>query len=147
MPGVDWFTPGKSIFDAKVEEFKTCDSQVTWTPCNKREHEEYAPIFTTKESFYGSMMKSSPMGTMLPTRFPGVEKMLERIWKFKPREDDVWIVTYAKCGTTLTQELMWHIANGVNFDNQESKKQILQRSPFLEFTLLGCDFWLASIPT
>ena len=42
---------------------------------------------------------------------------------------------------------MWHIANGVNFDNQESKKQILQRSPFLEFTLIGCDFWLASIPT
>ena len=49
------------------------------------------------------MMKSSPMGIMLPTRFPGVEKMLERIWNFKPRKDDVWIVTYAKCGTTLTQ--------------------------------------------
>ena len=64
---------------------------------------EYAPIFTGKESFYGSMMRSSPMGILLPTRFPGVEKMLERIWNFKPRKDDIWIVTYAKSGTTLTQ--------------------------------------------
>ena len=64
---------------------------------------EYAPIFTAKESFYGSMMRSSPMGILLPTNFPGFEKLLERIWNFKPRKDDIWIVTYAKSGTTLTQ--------------------------------------------
>ena len=43
------------------------------------------------------------MGILLPTRFPGFEKLLERIWNFKPRKDDIWIVTYAKSGTTLTQ--------------------------------------------
>ena len=64
---------------------------------------EYAPIFTGKESFYGSMMRSSPMGILLPRRFPGCENLLERIWNFKPRKDDIWIVTYAKSGTTLTQ--------------------------------------------
>ena len=80
---------------------------------------EYAPIFTAKESFYGSMMRSSPMGILLPTRFPGFEKLLERIWNFKPRKDDVWIVTYAKSGTTLTQ------VNSFNYIDSEMFSHLL----------------------
>ena len=71
------------------------------------------------------MMKSSPLGIMLPTRFPGAEDSLERIWNFKPKKDDIWIVTYPKCGTTLTQELMVQIANQVDIENEVSKKNIL----------------------
>ena len=65
------------------------------------------------------------MGMLLPTRFPGVENSLEKIWNFEPKKDDIWIVTYPKCGTTLTQELMWQISNGVDVENEASKKNIL----------------------
>ena len=61
--------------------------------------------------------------------------MGEKIWNFTPRKDDIWIVTYPKCGTTLTQELTWQIVNGVQLDSEESKKQLFVRSPFLE---AGC---------
>ena len=61
--------------------------------------------------------------------------MAEQIWNFIPRKDDIWIVTFPKCGTTLTQELVWQIVNNVQLDSEESKKQLYLRSPFLE---AGC---------
>jgi hypothetical protein len=73
------------------------------------------------------------MNMYMSAKFP---EMAERIWNFKPRPDDVWIITYPKCGTTLTQELMWQVANGVNLDSEESQKNIFLRVPFLEFTAL-----------
>ena len=51
------------------------------------------------------------MGLMAPYK---LEWNAEKIWNFKPRKDDIWIVTYPKCGTTLTQEIVWQIANGVD---------------------------------
>lgn len=51
----------------------------------------------------------------------------ERIWKFQPLPTDIWIVTYPKSGTTLTQELMWQIANGVEVSSEESKSNIFLR--------------------
>ena len=40
-------------------------------------------------------------GFMMPRMF--AEKDQERIYNFELREDDIWIVTYPKCGTTWTQ--------------------------------------------
>ena len=64
-------------------------------------------------------------GNVASYGFPGAEDSLERIWNFKPKKDDIWIVTYPKCGTTLTQELMVQIANQVDIENEVSKKNIL----------------------
>ena len=46
------------------------------------------------------------MGVMLPSNF---KNFAQKIWNFTVRKDDIWIVTYPKCGTTLTQEIMWQI--------------------------------------
>ncbi len=60
-----------------------------------------------------------------------------RIWEFEPRSDDIWIITYPKCGSTLTQELVWQVANGCDIDSEESKVHILMRVPFIEMTALN----------
>ena len=51
------------------------------------------------------------------------------IYNFELRPDDVWIVTYPKCGTTWTQELLWLIMNNVDFEN--ANPYVYERSPFL----------------
>jgi len=49
----------------------------------------------------------------------------------KLRDDDVWVVTLPKCGTTWMQELSWLLLNNFDFAGALAKDQEL-RSPFLE---------------
>merc|ERR1719361_2951251 len=57
-----------------------------------------------------------------------------RIWDMKPRPTDIWLVTYPKSGTTMTQELLWQMSTGCNVESEDSKKHLFIRSPFLEMT-------------
>jgi len=60
-------------------------------------------------------------------------QIAERIANFEVREDDIWIVTYPKSGTTWTQEMVWQIVN--NVDIEGGKLPLFVRTPFLE---CGC---------
>lgn len=55
----------------------------------------------------------------------------ESIHKLKVYKDDVWIITFPKCGTTLTQEMVWLITNNLDFETAR-KVDLLDRSLFLE---------------
>ncbi|XP_046437572.1 sulfotransferase 1B1-like [Daphnia pulex] len=74
------------------------------------------------------LMKSEPGGFLLTDEYARHAKEISR---FQPRSDDVWVVTFPKCGTTWTQELVWMILN--NCDPIGSKAPLIVRSPFLEF--------------
>lgn len=71
-------------------------------------------------------------GFMMPRMF--AEKDQERIYNFELREDDIWIVTYPKCGTTWTQELVWMMVNDVDIEG--GKEPLYKRSVFLEANCL-----------
>lgn len=58
----------------------------------------------------------------------------ERVHNFEVFEDDVWIITNPKCGTTWTQEMCWLILNDLDFDRAR-QIDIEERSPFLEFNM------------
>uniref|UniRef100_A0A1B6GG97 Sulfotransferase domain-containing protein n=1 Tax=Cuerna arida TaxID=1464854 RepID=A0A1B6GG97_9HEMI len=70
----------------------------------------------------------SPSGCAMPEEY---ELYAERLHNFEVYEDDVWVISYPKCGTTWTQEMVWLIGNNCDFD-AASDKLLLQRFPFLE---------------
>ncbi|XP_020799249.1 uncharacterized protein LOC110177072 [Drosophila serrata] len=59
-------------------------------------------------------------------------EFLDLVHDMEVREDDVWIVTLPKCGTTWMQELLWLLLNNCDFEGALAKDQEL-RSPFLGF--------------
>ena len=58
----------------------------------------------------------------------------ELVYNMKVREDDVWVVTYPKCGTTWTQEILWNIVNGVQVER--IKEPLFDRSPFIDMPMI-----------
>lgn len=60
------------------------------------------------------------------------ENFLRLVHDMKLRDDDVWIVTLPKCGTTWMQELLWLLLNNCDFEGALAKDQEL-RTPFLEW--------------
>ncbi|XP_037941829.1 sulfotransferase 1E1-like, partial [Teleopsis dalmanni] len=62
------------------------------------------------------------------------EKFLNEVHDMEVRDDDVWLITLPKCGTTWMQELTWLVLNDFNFEI--AKQEYLElRSPFLEFEI------------
>ncbi|XP_073836856.1 sulfotransferase 1 family member D1-like [Musca autumnalis] len=65
----------------------------------------------------------------LPKRF---DTVLEEVYNYEVREDDVFIVTYIKCGTTWMQETAWLLLNNLDFEKSKELSQTA-RSPFIDF--------------
>ncbi|XP_064543858.1 amine sulfotransferase-like [Drosophila montana] len=59
----------------------------------------------------------------------------EMIHNMEVLEDDVWVITNPKSGTTWMQELLWLLLNDCNFEAALSKDLEL-RSPFLEYDFI-----------
>lgn len=57
---------------------------------------------------------------------------VDKVHDMLVRDDDVWIVTLPKCGTTWIQELLWLVL--YDFDFEAARSEHLEvRTPFLEF--------------
>ncbi|XP_049855499.1 sulfotransferase 1C4 isoform X1 [Schistocerca gregaria] len=59
-------------------------------------------------------------------------------YNFSVRKDDTWVVTFPRSGTTWTQELVWLIANDLDY-NTATKIPLVDRFPFLEFSVFVHD--------
>ncbi|XP_055628884.1 luciferin sulfotransferase-like isoform X2 [Toxorhynchites rutilus septentrionalis] len=69
-----------------------------------------------------------PKPCVLPERYMD---LAERIRNFQVLEDDVWIVTFPKCGTTWTQEMVWLIDHDLDYHTARTIN-LNDRSVFLE---------------
>lgn len=70
--------------------------------------------------------------TVLP---PKHGQFLNEINNLEIYDDDIWVISYPKCGTTWTQEAVWQICNGVDLESEKSKESLRTRFPFLEYVL------------
>nr|XP_039253514.1 sulfotransferase family cytosolic 1B member 1-like isoform X4 [Styela clava] len=61
----------------------------------------------------------------------GFAHLLEPILKLKIREDDIFVVTYPKAGTTWMQEIVWLICNNADIKAAKSET-VTGRSAFLD---------------
>lgn len=59
------------------------------------------------------------------------DKVLPEILGMDLRSDDIFIVTFIKCGTTWMQEAAWLLMNNLDFDKCKTV-HVWERSPFLE---------------
>lgn len=55
---------------------------------------------------------------------------LDFILTYQVQEDDIWICSFPKSGTTWAQEMVWLIVNGFDFETGKTKP-LLERSPTL----------------
>jgi len=87
----------------------------------------------SKDMYPEGFIKLGPEEVVVPTAF---KKNFDTVKNFVSREDDVWVITHPKSGTTWTQEMVWLICNDCDFETALSKK-LIDRSPFFEFGV----FW------
>ncbi|XP_014481470.1 PREDICTED: sulfotransferase 1 family member D1-like isoform X2 [Dinoponera quadriceps] len=69
----------------------------------------------------------------------------EEVYNFEPRPDDTYVITFPRSGTTLTQELIWLVANDMNFD-EAGRTSLLDRFPFLDISVIIEDEALEKTP-
>ena len=72
---------------------------IIWKPCPAEIEEEKRKVFELESNQLNGIV-SAPFGIHAGQN---MEKVVKKIIDFELRPDDIWIVTYPKCGTTLTQ--------------------------------------------
>uniref|UniRef100_A0A023F9A7 Putative sulfotransferase n=1 Tax=Triatoma infestans TaxID=30076 RepID=A0A023F9A7_TRIIF len=79
-----------------------------------------------------SLIEVNPGKVYLPTKF---KEIGERIYNMEVREDDVWVVSYPRTGSTWCQEMVWCICHDLNLE--QAKSALGQaRNPLLELSAL-----------
>ncbi|GJQ85441.1 hypothetical protein Trydic_g23866 [Trypoxylus dichotomus] len=90
-------------------------------------NEELLNDFTGERSYF---VQVGPKKYFFPS---GYEHEAEKFYNFQIRSDDIWICTFPRSGTTWTQEMVWLIANDLDFETAK-EINLNERCPFLEFS-------------
>lgn len=80
--------------------------------------------FGVKDAF----LEFNPGHCVLP---PWHVKIVQQILDAPVYEDDVWLLSYPRTGSTWCQEMIWLIGNNLDFDNAKNTIQQI-RAPLLE---------------
>ena len=102
------------------------DPPFSWQNISQEEKEERMKLFGENSTARDPTV-SRPYDVYMPKAYALSAK---EIYNFEVRPDDIWLVTYKKCGTTWTQEILWNIVN--NSDKGKRTLPLYERSPFLE---------------
>ena len=105
-----------------------------WVDLSEEEKNARRKIYPgTKISAEVEAVKSVPGNVYMPS---GFRDIAEDLYNMDLRPDDIWVVTYPKCGTTWSQETVWQIVHG---PDPKVTEPLGQRSPFLEISAFLSD--------
>ena len=79
-------------------------------------------------------LKERSTGQHLYTVSQRFQDHADLVYTMQVRQEDVWVVTPPKCGTTWTQEILWNILNGVQVER--IKEPLRGRSPFIDIPMI-----------
>ncbi|KAK9503871.1 hypothetical protein O3M35_010337 [Rhynocoris fuscipes] len=68
----------------------------------------------------------------------------ENYYNFELRNDDIWIVTYPRSGTTWMQELLWLVNNDLDYESAATVP-LNERFPFFEFNIMFSEEFMKGI--
>ena len=102
-------------------------SGIAWGEISPEERARVEACFPADISVIRDLVRYDN-GFVMPRHF--ALDLEHRIREFGLREDDIWIVTYPKCGTHWTQELVWMLLHDV--DIEAGKVPLSIRSPMVE---------------
>lgn len=113
-----------------VDTRKTLLSGHSVEPMEGAEAEEYQKYW---KGYTNGMVRLQPGGTLLTAP---ITKYHDRLWNLEVKPSDVFIMTYAKCGTTWMQEIVWTMRHNPTFDHPMANTPVNMRVPFVEFDSL-----------
>ncbi|XP_013116936.2 luciferin sulfotransferase [Stomoxys calcitrans] len=98
----------------------------------RQRQRKFANVSTSGEHIPLTNMNWSERWCTLPLED---ETQIKQIYEFEVREDDVYVVTFPKCGTTWIQEATWLLGNDLDFATANSV-DLTMRSVFMELSAL-----------
>ena len=107
-------------------------ASINFKPFSEEETARLKPDYNTVLEKGQSFIKTIPGHVTLPVAF---HKFQHRYKNWKVRPDDIYVLTFPKCGTTWTKELVWLLQNDYNLDEAKSA-HIDLRFPLLESYIL-----------
>ncbi|XP_049831461.1 luciferin sulfotransferase-like isoform X1 [Schistocerca gregaria] len=79
--------------------------------------------------FSQGVIRVSPSECVLPAAYMEIAL---KIKNFKVYEDDIWVVSFPKCGSSLTREMVWLLMKDLDFQTARNV-DLVDRFPCLEF--------------
>ncbi|XP_022256006.1 estrogen sulfotransferase-like isoform X2 [Limulus polyphemus] len=102
---------------------------------NIRELLQDCDVLPHDSNYSENMVFTSYKGYIIPQNL-FLKGIMRDLMGFKVREDDIFVVSFPKTGTTWVQELVYVIATDLDF-NAAQAKNLEQRFPFIEFFYPG----------
>ncbi|CAG9584918.1 unnamed protein product [Danaus chrysippus] len=86
------------------------------------------------KNYVRKFLRVGSHGYFLP---PGYREHASTIYNLDVRTDDVWVLSFSRSGTTWLQELVWLVAN--NLDYETATTTLSQRFAYIEYPTLESD--------
>ena len=116
-------------------------SSIELMPLSEEEVARLKTVYTPVSEKGQCYIRTIPGHVTLLAAF---EKFRDIFKNWQVRQEDVYVLTFPKNGTTWTQELVWLLQNDCNFD-EATTVPLDKRSPFMDFSVY-VDFLKKDLP-